>query len=299
VTDDRSQSFQFYEHMKRHQIARVDSTGRHSYLTGNGWITPPIGASSLSLRAWAPLEGDSVLIRQVTLSHFNPIEVNAPPRDRKDVGLRKSLQVSWVGRRVAPILGYGAPRSVDPDVQTRAQAALASEELSGTDRARLPSLIEQAKDGFEREERRIDGIQQRAVFFLGASGLTTSLVLTNSSLLFGQTALNPTWAKILSAILLGLAAVFVVGAGLRALQATTTTFDRVLPNTRWQVTRRADLEEGSSQLDHLAALLLAQQRADVIGSWKLECLKQARNLFLLGVPGVLSVTAIVLTVAIT
>ena len=161
----------------------------------------------------------------------------------------------------------------------------------------LGERIEQARLGYEREEARIDGIQQRATFFLGATGLTTSLVLVNGGLLYGSDALSPDVVRKLVGILLLLAASLLFIAGMAALDATTITFDRLLPDSTRQIMRRIGLGEEEARRDLLAALLLGARRAEVVGDWKLSKLMRARLMFGLAVMVVLIAGATVLLAA--
>lgn len=202
----------------------------------------------------------------------------------------------WPRRRLAP---HGpAPRLIDRELQMDVQTATRTGLLGSVPSKELPALIEQAGLGYEREEVRIDGIQQRATFFLGATGLTTSLVLVNGGLLYGSNAVSPDWVRDLVGVLLLLAAVLLFVAGMAALDATTITFDRVLPNSAGQILRRIELnKEDAARRDLLAALLLAAQRAGVIGNWKLQKLVRARLTFGLAVMLVLVAGSTVLLAA--
>jgi hypothetical protein len=179
------------------------------------------------------------------------------------------------------------------EVQTETRTAL-SDSVHGKI---LGERIEQARLGYEREEARIDGIQQRATFFLGATGLTTSLVLVNGGLLYGSDALSPDLARDLVGILLLLAASLLFIAGMAALDATTITFDRLLPDSTRQILRRMELGEEESRRDLLAALLLGARRAEVVGDWKLSKLMRARLMFGLAVMVVLIAGVAVLLTA--
>lgn len=161
----------------------------------------------------------------------------------------------------------------------------------------MKERIEQAQIGFEREEARVDGVQQRATFFLGATGLTTSLVVVNGGLLYGSNPISPNGARIAVGIMLLLAAVLLFIAGMAALDATTVTFDRVLPNSVRQIRQRLALSGDEARRDLLAALLMAARRAEVVGDWKLQKLMRARLAFGLAVVLVLIAGLVVLVAA--
>ena len=58
-------------------------------------------------------------------------------------------------------------------------------ELFAATHSGLEELLHQAETGYEHQRQRSSTLEQRANFFLGAAGLTTTLVLANAGL-FGR-----------------------------------------------------------------------------------------------------------------
>lgn len=143
----------------------------------------------------------------------------------------------------------------------------------------LVEMKEQALLGFEHQRQRSTGAEQRANFFLGAAGLTTTLVLTNASLLIGKDKLEEPW-RVLAAAALIVASVCAVVSGVRALQAAMLTFSRTPPNAVTRVLRRRDKEGDALHRAYLASVFVGQGRASVVGDWKIARLGQARTWFL-------------------
>lgn len=277
----------FFVHYRGDRIARITDGGKAAYLNGEGWVElrfrsklkstllDPEG-KDIEARGWKACDPAEARERQT--GFFNETCLYDDPS-----GLGRRIQNFldarglWSDRRRAP---HGpAPRHVDRGLQRETQKAWRSKfpvHLRGDD---LTERIEEARQGYEREESRIDDFQQRATYFLGAAGLTTSLVLVNGGLLYGGNALSPGWLRSAVGVLLLVAAVMLFLAGMAALDATTITFDRVLPNSVRQIPRRAELAGEEARRDLLAALLLAAQRAEAIGDWKLSKLKRARMSF--------------------
>lgn len=136
-------------------------------------------------------------------------------------------------------------------------------------------------------------LEQRANFFLGAAALTSSLVLANSGLLLGTGKLSNPWLS-LAAGFLAVSSVCAVVAGLRAMQAAMTSFVRTTPSGVFAILSRASLYGSGMGRAYVGALLVAQNREEVVGNWKLERLKSARRWFLAAVVGVSFLTITVL-----
>ena len=167
---------------------------------------------------------------------------------------------------------------------------------SDLDENALDGWIAQAREGYEQERSRIAGIQQRASFFLGATGLTTTAVLANGSLLYGNDALASNGMRISVGVLLTLTTVALVTAGYAALAATMITFELAQPDSAWQIERRIKLDHRNASRYLLATILLATQRTEVIGDWKIRRLKRARLAFALAILfAVLASVALLLT----
>jgi hypothetical protein len=285
------------------RIARVDDLAA-AYLSGDGWVDAAEPSELAQfLLGIAPGESEAGWrsCTEAEVLEYQRDFFNSTPVDAGALGLRARLDRYFrardltFARRKAP---HGpAPRLIRRGLQREAQRARRELLPEGLAAERLEDLVDQARRGYEREEARIDNIQQRATFFLGATGLTTSLVLVNGSLIYGKEAL-PLVPRIVAGSILILAAIALVLAGLAALDATTISFDRALPNSAWQIGERMRMDLEDARRDHLSALLLAAQRAESIGDWKLRQLKAARLFFGLAVALVVLVSMVVVTAAV-
>jgi hypothetical protein len=168
-------------------------------------------------------------------------------------------------------------------------------EAAGAD---LIELKAEASTGFDHQRERGSNAEQRANFFLGAAGLTTSLVLANAGLLLGAGKLTPPW-QALAAAVLGLASLCAITAGLRAMQAAMITFVRTPPNSVDRVVGRRELKGDELNRAHAGALLVGQARAGVVGDWKVARLAMARRWFVGAIAGVVALTVIVLIAALS
>jgi hypothetical protein len=268
-----------------------------SYLTGIGWVGAGRSSRLKSLlrdreraaaRGWRECEEAEVAAFRTW--HFSEVplleaEVGAWRRFRGGRGLGARGGMGRLGP---------APRFIDSACQRRVQDARRLALSESLDVTTLDSLIADAADGYERAEKRIEGIQQRASLFLGATGLTTSLILVNSGLLFGNDPLRPFGVLVTVAVLLTVAALTLVAAGVTALDATTVSFDRALPNSPPQIEARLEMDCREARRDLLAALLLAIRRAEMIGDWKLHQLGNARSAFSASVLCVVIASVVVL-----
>jgi hypothetical protein len=203
--------------------------------------------------------------------------------------LRRWLDRSSVGRWIDPPLRGGARRRGITPVAER-QRENDRERLGG---AALVELEEQALLGYEHQRERVRSIEQRATFFLGAAGLTTSLVLANAGLLLGSGKLGDRWLTF-GALALGFASLCTIAAGLRALQATMTTFTRLPPDNVPRLDERLAKQEEDLRRARIAALLVGQYRTSAIADWKVARLKAARSWFITAIAGIVVLTGIVL-----
>lgn len=286
------------------RLARRDGS-TVAYLTGNGWVEAGSKLGEIlanedpnhpEAKGWVACDKDEA--REYQRNFFSEKEPGEPT-----IGGWTRTKMYFEARGMRPrrqAAPHGpAPRFIfrkfQREVQEARRVALPPA-LSGES---LKELVEQTLHGYEREEDRIDGIQQRATFFLGATGLTTSLVLVNGSLLYGSNPLQSPGARLAVGVLLAIAGLAFVAAGVAALDATTITFDRALPNSTRQIEGRLGFGVDDARRDLLAALLLAAQRAEAIGDWKLRQLKGARLLFALGMALVVIASIVVLIAALT
>lgn len=263
---------------------------RFAYLRAYGWVELP-GKRMLRLIAQSEL-GDISKVggwkkcteaeaAQYALHFFNNERLDAPL-----VGRRKRLIAYLVNhdlwRRHRTVPHGPAPWRVSRALQEKAQEqeVRGIGSLSFLDRRRLDDWIAQARDGYKQEQSRIDGIQQRASFILAATGVTTAGVLANGSLLIGGDALPSLGMRIAVGALLMIATVALAVAAYAALEATMIMFELAQPNSPWQVERRVEKVSREEEPRYvLATTLLAAERAEVIGDWKIRQVKRARRSF--------------------
>jgi len=204
--------------------------------------------------------------------------------------LRRRLDRGATGRWIDPPLRGGAKRRKINKIAQRQRNC----ERARLSAARAPvQLEEEALLGYEHQRERVRGIEQRANFFLAAAGLATSLVLTNAGLLLGSDKLDERWL-IPAAIVLGFASLCTTAAGLRALQATMTTFTRLPPDNVPRLEERLEKAEEDLRRARIAALFVAQYRTSVIADRKVARLKAARGWFVSAIFGIVVLTVVVL-----
>ncbi|HEX4305663.1 MAG TPA: hypothetical protein VHZ54_06495 [Solirubrobacterales bacterium] len=266
----------FWRRSRGAKLVRVTSIQDVELLVDGEWV--PI-RKPLRLERWAQLRDDDLRehARAFLVANLSGPRVNGVSR-------RKRLRLSAVGRWFFPPLSGGAnrnPRNETADQvrehQTRTLTPTVDDDLA--------ELKEEALRGHETLAERCAVLEQRANFFLGAAALTSSLVLANSGLLLGTGKLGEPWLLIV-AIFLALSSVCAVVAGLRAMQAAMTTFMRATPSSVSAILRRAELAGPNLTRAYIGALLVAQNREEVVGNWKLDRLKAARRWFLATVVGV-------------
>jgi hypothetical protein len=205
---------------------------------------------------------------------------------------RERLIRSAPWRIYDPPLKGGSTRSTLREMFERSREAFA-ELLTSTDEPVVEELKEQALLGYEHQRERIGTVEQRANFFLGAAGLTTSLVLANAGLLLGANRLESSW-RTMAALALMVASVCAIAAGLRALQATMITFVRAPPNGVPRLMKRRNLAKNELLQTYVAALIVGQHRLSVIADWKIARMKEARRWFVIVILAIVVLTGFVL-----
>jgi hypothetical protein len=210
--------------------------------------------------------------------------------------IRERFRRGALWRWAAPPLKGGATKGLPPAIADRSRDAYAASltKARGED---LAELKQEALLGYEHQRARVTGVEQRANYFLGAAGLTTSLILANAGLLLGTGKLQAPWLG-LAAGALALASVCAIGAGARALQASMVTFVRSPPNGSAKVLARRKLKGDELVRAYLGALLVAQARASAVGDWKIERLGSARRWFIGVIAGIVLLTVFVLAEAV-
>jgi len=202
--------------------------------------------------------------------------------------LRRLAVVRFI---VPPLKGGAVARGFVGEAKLSRRAF--AEMLAEADPDLLPELRDEALLGYEHQRERIAAAEQRATFFLGAAGLTTSLVLANAGLLLGDESLESPW-RWLAMAALGVASLLVIAAGLRALQATMNTFVRTPPGGVPRVMERRKGTESELLCAYIAALLVGQHRLSVIGEWKIKRMKSARRWFVGAIVAIVALTGFVL-----
>jgi hypothetical protein len=209
--------------------------------------------------------------------------------------LRERLRRTRLWLRLNPPLKGGASRRLAKGSAERSRKAYA-ELLEGVTGPELAEVRDQALLGYEQQRQRGAATEQRANFFLAASGLTTSLVLANASLLLGASKLGSP-SRQLAALALGAASACAIAAGLRAMQAMMISFFHAPPNGVDRIFDRRTAQGDSLTRLYVGALLVAQARAGAIGDWKVNRLRDARRWFVGAIVGVVLLTSFVLVEA--
>jgi hypothetical protein len=199
---------------------------------------------------------------------------------------------SRLWRWIVPPLAGGATAHLPREAFERSQS-IYTDQLSGPAAEDMAELREEALRGYQKQADRCTAIEQRANFFLGAAGLTTSLVLGNAGLLIGTGKLHAPWLGLAMGAL-SVASVCAIAAGFRALQAAMYTFGRAAPNGPNELIRRGKLRGDELIRAYAGALLAAQDREAIVSDWKVARVKTARRLFLGVIAGVVLLTAFVL-----
>lgn len=262
------------------------------YLRANGWVRPrrqhrlwPITVGEFNNEPGASCwkECGKRKAREYAQRLFNGVSLSAPV-----LGRWKRLSAYLVNHDLHwrhPPIPYGpAPWRISRERQeaTQDQEADHIKPPKRSGKQSMNRWIVQAQEGYKQEQSRIDGIQQRASFVLGAAGVTTAAVLANGGLIYGRTGeVFPSHAgRIVVGVLLGLATLALAVAAYAALQATMIMFELAQPNSSWQVIRRMSKLSGKDEPRLvLATTLLATWRAEVIGDWKIRQVKRARRFF--------------------
>jgi hypothetical protein len=288
ISDARAQGYVFWRRNGDDALARFKSTSTVERLVDGAWV---LVLEPYTFEKWKRLS--DAQLRAHAQSYL--IEDFGSTR-AEGLGLWGRMRRRGLLRWMLPPLHGGATRSLDAAIvdRIRDQRTL---ELGGASGGALAALREEALLGHQTLAERCAVLEQRANFFLGAAGLTSSLVLANAGLLLGTGKLGEPWLC-LAAASLGAASLCAVVAGLRAMQAAMSTFVRTTPNGVTQVSRRAALGGHSQTRAYVASLFVAQNREEVVGDWKLERLRTARHWFLATIGGVLVLTIAVLFEAI-
>jgi hypothetical protein len=283
MVDEAATRYSFYR--KRELLVRTREGARTERLVDGRWV--PV------LRPGSPGSGWELLTPKKLRYHARKYfieDLGAEPLDWSERVER--LKRTYVYRRGNPPMKGGSMRRPHPKLFARSRDAFA-ERLATTSGGALEELKEQALLGYEHQRERIVATEQRANFFLGTAGLTTSLVLANAGLLLGADKLDAPW-RTLAAIALLIASFFALNAGFRALQATMLTFGRTPPNSVPLVMGRRRFDKETMTRSYVGALLVGQHRLSAIADWKLKRMKEARRWFVLAGTAIFVLTGLVL-----
>lgn len=225
------------------------------------------------------------------------VEDFAKPPLRRGDPQRIKLRCSWIGRWLLP-----SPRGGEGLGQANEKAAARSREIRLGELKKVSDkdvlqLKEEAETGHARELERNTKAEQRASFFLGAAGLTSSLILANAGLLLGNEHLESPWL-IPAAVVLAVASVCAVLSGFRAMQVSAWQWQMFFPTSASEVMRRGSYEGADRVRAYVAGLMIACSRESAIAEWKFARVAGARYWFLGLIGGVVILTAIVLVAAV-
>jgi hypothetical protein len=245
-------------------------------LTPSGWVKAHGG---LARYLWAgrtdiDIEEAERLVSQACSS---------VPLDRaRREGLGSVAAGSGIRWLISPPLRMGAPRKLALQRTSTAEGRF-MKRLGD----RVPERTQtEALSGWQRGRDRHASVESRSQTFLQAAGLTTTLVLANSALLWGDKAVKGTTGDVV-AVALTLASAALVAAGIYGLFGSMRTFDRVAPSNIRRVIERAQEEDDEvARQKQVASIFLSQFRTSVVTDWKLARLKRATWLLVAGVAGV-------------
>jgi hypothetical protein len=284
ITDARSQDYNFWRRGHDGALARFKSTRDIELLVEGKWV---LIIKPLTFHKWERLSDDQLRSHAdgFLIDDFGGLRA---PR----LGFRERIRRLGFPRWVFPPLLGGAKSKVDNSTIHKVCNYRAARLPLAKD-ADLAELKEEALRGQAVLADRCAVLEQRANFFLGAAGLTSSLVLANSGLLLGTAKLSDPWLG-MAIVFLAVSSVCAVLAGFRAMQAAMTTFIRATPSNSHGISERAELSGPHLARSYVGALLVAQNREEVVGSWKLARLKSARRWFLATIVGISLLTGVVL-----
>jgi hypothetical protein len=284
IADARQQGYIFWRRGSDDALARFRTTARVELLVDGAWV---LVRKPRAFDRWMRLSDEQLRVhaRDYLVEGFGSARVEVR-------GLRQRIRRWGIARRMFPPLHGGATKGIDAALLDRVRDHRTLE-LARASGGTLVELREEAMRGHQILADRCALLEQRANFFLGAAGLTSSLVLANAGLLLGTGKLTEPWLG-MAAVFLAIASLCAAAAGLRAMQAAMSTFVRTTPNGVTQVSQRAALRGHSQVRAYVGSLLVAQNREEVVGNWKLFRLKAARRWFLAAIVGVFFLTSVVL-----
>lgn len=289
-------SLRRYEFRRRHQstaaeLIRIGRSGRVDILLDGHWRPTTHYRRPGEKDDWAEVEPED-LHHQVRRFFLPDLDAKAVVRKPRQWRLRFRETGLW--QWLQPPLKGGSPRKLPGEsIRARCRADY-RRELRNVRGGDLIEVKAQISEGHDRNRARIAGAEQRATVFLGASVLTSSLVLGNAGLLLGTSAsLDAPFLQIACAVL-AVAGACAIIAAYRALQATMSTFGRLTATNPKVVVERLDLKGEDLIRDYVAAVFAATNRAATIADWKIARMKSARQWILATMVGVVALTIVVL-----
>jgi hypothetical protein len=279
----RAQEYKFWRRRRGAALARFRSTRDVELLVDGSWVRI---VKPLTFHKWERLGDDE--LRQ----HAHGFLVSGfADAVAAGLGRRERWGRSGPMRLINPPLPGGAETQLG-DLTIESAGRYCGTQVPTGSAESLAQVKEHALLGHATLADRCAVLEQRANFFLGAAGLTTSLVLANSGLLLGTSRLDDPWLTA-AVVFLAFSTVCALIAGLRAMQAAMTTFIRTTPNGVMQIVGRTGVPSRKLTRLYVGSLLVAQKREEVIGSWKLARLKAARRWFLALIVGISLLTGVV------
>ena len=277
------QQYEFFEIRGPRRVVRRAPGGSVAELTSDGWLPAPWLEKKIAQEDTLDVAG----LGQRSRQRLSAISLMAPTR-------KTSPCKSWWRRAsqvAVPPLDFGAPRHLDESSQDAGESAYDAELPPDLPEGLTEELVTQARDGYQRQGERVAGIERRAALFQGGASLSGGLIVSGTALATEHDRLaDPVlrWVILVGFVFVSL---FLLAAGWRAYQASVYTFTWARPTIRRKILSRA--RKGSvaaARRSLLTALLLGQDRGQVIAQWKLDRLKQATRCFLLAVMASLALT---------
>ena len=279
------------------RFIRISRSGRADVLIDGEWrqnarFSPADARNSEAMKPKA--------LRRLVRRFFLP-DLDGEAVVRKPTDWRRRFRDTRLWHWLVPPMSGGAPRHVSKGPILKRCRADYLHELKHVSGADLAEIKEQIDEGYAGNRERIAGAEQRATVFLGASVLTSTLVLGNAGLLLGTSPdLDAPYLQIACAVL-AVASACAIVAAYRALQATMSTFGRTRPTTAFVVAKRLEkrkLRGENLTRDYVAAIFAASNRAGRIADWKIDRMKSARQWILATMAGVVALTIVVLADAV-
>lgn len=255
-----------------------DDGKRLAVLTSRGWVEcGRLLSGRLRRGRVRTLSIESVERRRVRACCG--IEANAASIEST---LRVRARHSYLAWLFFPPLGSGSPRWI-----TSKGGALVGAAIDSFEKSLGPVLQEdtaaQAKDGYERARGRVGLAEDRAKTYFTGSGVTSTLVLANSALIFDPKFGLSAGVEGVVMASLAVGTLALVTAGTSSMAAINRTTGRISANTPARIIERSKLSETEAERVLVATWLAAQRRASLIADWKMDRVKVATTSFLIAV----------------